>query len=135
MKLTCSKEGGEIYGDVGGEECERELLEIGGEGVVLVSGGEEDDIKNLKISDGFKSKDVIDIKKNDIIYSDILGKAWFWKMKILVSVLIRKERVVGPRKSRFKVAEKEETGNFHDSPYGGPISPGDPKYIRGPSVI
>nr|GEV05084.1 reverse transcriptase domain-containing protein [Tanacetum cinerariifolium] len=53
------------------------------------------------------------------------GKAWFCKMKILVSVLFRKERMAEPRKSRVKVAEKEDTGDFCDSPDGGPISPGD----------
>nr|GEU90463.1 hypothetical protein [Tanacetum cinerariifolium] len=40
MKINFSKECGGIHGDVGGEEYERELLEIGEEGVVLVGGGE-----------------------------------------------------------------------------------------------
>nr|GEY33889.1 hypothetical protein [Tanacetum cinerariifolium] len=49
-----------------GEEYDRELLEIGKEGVVLVGGGEgEDDIENLKRGDGFSSEDVIEMKRND----------------------------------------------------------------------
>nr|GEZ04784.1 hypothetical protein [Tanacetum cinerariifolium] len=49
-----------------GEECERELLEIGEEGVVLVGGGEsEDDIEKLKRGDGFSSEDVIEMKRSD----------------------------------------------------------------------
>nr|GEY42072.1 hypothetical protein [Tanacetum cinerariifolium]GEY47339.1 hypothetical protein [Tanacetum cinerariifolium] len=49
-----------------GEEYERELLEIGEEGVVLVGGGEgEDDIEKLKRGDGFSSGDVIKMKRSD----------------------------------------------------------------------
>nr|GEU58434.1 hypothetical protein [Tanacetum cinerariifolium] len=49
-----------------------------------------------------------------------LGKAWYWRMKILRSVLFRKEIMVGPKGNRVKVAEKEETGKFHGSFDGGP---------------
>ncbi|GJU70351.1 hypothetical protein Tco_1256610 [Tanacetum coccineum] len=55
------------------------------------------------------------------IYRGVLGKAWYWKMKILRSVLFRKERMAGPKENRVKVAEKEETGKFHGSPDGGPV--------------
>nr|GEU64079.1 putative reverse transcriptase domain-containing protein [Tanacetum cinerariifolium] len=49
-----------------GEVYERDLLEIGDEGVVLVGGGEdEDDIENLKRDDGFSSEDVIEMKRSD----------------------------------------------------------------------
>nr|GEW00952.1 hypothetical protein [Tanacetum cinerariifolium] len=50
----------------------------------------------------------------------ILGKAWYLRMKILRSVLFRKERMVGPKENKVKVAEKEETGKFCGSPDGGP---------------
>ncbi|GKD47401.1 hypothetical protein Tco_1272046, partial [Tanacetum coccineum] len=33
----------------------------------------------------------------DLQYRRILGKAWYWRMKILGSVLSRKERMVGPK--------------------------------------
>nr|GEX02678.1 hypothetical protein [Tanacetum cinerariifolium] len=93
--------------------CERELLEIGGEGITLVGRGEcgeggrlklcdqgdllEDDIENLKISDGFRKR-----------------KEWMDLGRV-----------------GSKVAEKEETENFRDSHDGGLISPGGPKYIGG----
>ncbi|GKF49844.1 hypothetical protein Tco_0143095, partial [Tanacetum coccineum] len=45
----------------------------------------------------------------------ILGKAWYWRMKILVSVLSKKERKAGPKENRVEFAEKEETGKFRGS--------------------
>ncbi|GJT69085.1 hypothetical protein Tco_1028371 [Tanacetum coccineum] len=47
-------------------------------------------------------------------------------MDILRGVLFRKERMVGPKESRVKVAEKEETGKFRCSPDGGPNSEESP---------
>nr|GEW08665.1 hypothetical protein [Tanacetum cinerariifolium] len=83
----------------------------------------EDGIKNLKRSKRFKSEDVIEMKKNDDhIYREILGKAWYSRMKILRSVLFRKERMAGPKENKVKVAEKEETGKFHGSLNGGPVN-------------
>ncbi|GJS34551.1 hypothetical protein Tco_0532933 [Tanacetum coccineum] len=62
------------------------------------------------------------MEKNVIhIYRGVLGKAWYWRMKILRSVLFRKERMAGPKENRVKVVEKEETGKFHGSPDGGPM--------------
>ncbi|GJZ08062.1 hypothetical protein Tco_0542345 [Tanacetum coccineum] len=59
-----------------GEEYERELFEIGEVGVVLVSGGEgEDDIESLKRSEGFRSEDVIEMKKNDVHIKRNFGKS------------------------------------------------------------
>nr|GEW88833.1 reverse transcriptase domain-containing protein [Tanacetum cinerariifolium] len=52
----------------------------------------------------------------------ILGRAWYWRMKILRSVLFRKERMAGPKENRFKVVEKDETGKFRGSPDGGPVN-------------
>ncbi|GKD37437.1 hypothetical protein Tco_1257644 [Tanacetum coccineum] len=81
-----------------GEEYERELFKIGEVGVVLVAGGEgEDDIENLKRSEGFRSEDVIEMKKNN-------------------------ERMAEPKESRVKVAEKEKTKKFHGSPDDGPAN-------------
>nr|GEV98798.1 hypothetical protein [Tanacetum cinerariifolium] len=81
----------------------------------------EDDIENLKRSERFRGKDVIEMKKNHChIYRGILGKAWYWRMKILKSVLFRKERMDGPKENRVKVSKKEETGKFHGFPDGGP---------------
>ncbi|GJX35735.1 hypothetical protein Tco_0247292 [Tanacetum coccineum] len=47
-----------------------------------------------------------------ILYRRILGKAWYWRMKILGSVLSKKERMARPKENRVKVAEKEETTKF-----------------------
>ncbi|GJT15412.1 hypothetical protein Tco_0874118 [Tanacetum coccineum] len=67
-------------------------------GEVPVGGGEgEDDSENLKRSERFRSEDVIEMKKNGIIYRGILGKVWYWRMKILRSVLFRKERMAGSK--------------------------------------
>ncbi|GJU24993.1 hypothetical protein Tco_1163614 [Tanacetum coccineum] len=55
------------------------------------------------------------------IYRGVLGKAWYWRMKILRSVLFRKERMVGPKENRVKVAEKEEEGKFRGSHDGGNV--------------
>ncbi|GJU87217.1 hypothetical protein Tco_1294763 [Tanacetum coccineum] len=106
-------EGGGIYGEVGGEGlwpqllvgdlCQADLI-----GDEFHSGFElsfvklrgyllEDDIENLKRSEGFRSEDVIEMKKND-------------------------ERMGGPKWNRVKVAGKEETGKFRGSPDGGPIN-------------
>ncbi|GJX22964.1 hypothetical protein Tco_0227409 [Tanacetum coccineum] len=94
--------------DEEGKEYERELFEIGEVGVVLVV--EE---KVVKEEDhDFVSK----------VREWPFGKAWYWRMKILRSVLFRKERMAGPKENRVKVAEKEETGKFRDSPYGGPVN-------------
>ncbi|GJW42925.1 hypothetical protein Tco_0071724 [Tanacetum coccineum] len=51
----------------------------------------------------------------------VLGKEWYWRMKILRSVLSRNERMAGPNGNRVKVAEKEETRRFRGSPDGGLI--------------
>nr|GEV69923.1 hypothetical protein [Tanacetum cinerariifolium] len=101
----------------GGEEYKRRLFEIGESRGNLL----EDDIENLKRSERFRSEYVIEMNKNDDhIYIGILGKAWYWRMQILRSVLFRKERMAGPEENRVKVAEKEETRKSHSSPDGGP---------------
>ncbi|GJQ96822.1 putative ribonuclease H-like domain-containing protein [Tanacetum coccineum] len=45
----------------------------------------------------------------------ILGKEWYWRMKILESVLSRMERMAGPKEYRVKGEEKEGTRKFHGS--------------------
>ncbi|GJT95539.1 hypothetical protein Tco_1091057 [Tanacetum coccineum] len=62
-----------VYEDVdpnkfcGGDENERELLEMGEVGVILFGGEEgEDDIENLRRSERFRSEEVIEMEKNDV---------------------------------------------------------------------
>nr|GEW54008.1 uncharacterized mitochondrial protein AtMg00810-like [Tanacetum cinerariifolium] len=65
LGLWYLKDIGEEYERERERERERELLEIEEEGVVLVGGGEEDDIENLKRDDGFSSEDVIEMKRSN----------------------------------------------------------------------
>ncbi|GJW04283.1 putative ribonuclease H-like domain-containing protein [Tanacetum coccineum] len=61
-----------------------------------------------------------------ILYRRILGKERYWRVKILGSVLSRKERMAGSKENRVKVAEKEGTGKFCGSlmavPHGSRLS-------------
>ncbi|GJT75733.1 hypothetical protein Tco_1042458 [Tanacetum coccineum] len=50
----------------GGEKDERELLKIGEVGVVLFGGGEEEDMRILRRSEGFRREDVIEMEKNGV---------------------------------------------------------------------
>ncbi|GJU81005.1 hypothetical protein Tco_1283370 [Tanacetum coccineum] len=50
----------------GGEKDKRELLKIGEVGVVLFGGGEEEDMRILRRSEGFRREDVIEMEKNGV---------------------------------------------------------------------